>query len=365
MRAKLIFPRVPSFVGQGTVYAQGLTHARDSPARDPKVKDSPFPGIIPVKAGDRFRPRPPPGKDKGMRKATLYFMLFLYLAGALAGCGETDEIPAETTSFFIRVTQSGEYTREEMVRKLPAGTAREYMASIGRPVAKEIHIVGYSQGGAVALAFQKMAEERYAAEIPIKKVIAGGGPYDLAASYDYFIRTDEAAFPCSIPLSVIGLDYGDNLQLDYRKVFREPLLSHYREWFGSKAYTTSSLNERLGSHTISMFMNADLFRPGMNPEFRKLYVSLEKNSLVAWTPRSPVLLVHGRTDTYVPYFNALHAYARFKSGGCPVELYTTPWGHLATVVPFYLQVTREVMTAGEGPRAVRPAGTGKGLSFCR
>jgi pimeloyl-ACP methyl ester carboxylesterase len=116
--------------------------------------------------------------------------------------------------------------------------AKEYMEAEARPLQDDIYIVGYSQGGAAALAIQKVAEERYALEIPVNKVIAGGGPYDLTGIFDD-VKATSAEPSAYIPMTIIGLDYGDNLGLDYTKVFKDPLLSNFREWINSKKYSIS------------------------------------------------------------------------------------------------------------------------------
>lgn len=216
--------------------------------------------------------------------------------------------------------------------------AREHMDNIKLPLGKETIAVGYSQGGACALAFQKMAEEEYPEEIPVLYTLAGGGPYDPAALFDELTRADYADYPCSVPLTILGLDYADRLKLDYAQLFREPLLSSYSDWYLSKEYTTGQINRLIGTTVMSDFMHPDMFTAEMNPEFARFYASLKANSLTGWTPRAPIWLMHGQADTYVTPVCARNAYEAFKAKGCTVELKMVDKGHKETGLLFYLEV---------------------------
>lgn len=270
-----------------------------------------------------------PSEVMGSLESFYSFMNYVVITPDYIGLGITKDLPHP----YLHAESTGQVSVDMLF------AAREYMESLQKPIPKEIYIVGYSEGGASALACQKMAEQRYASKISIKHVIAGGGPYNLASSCDFFIKADQAAYPCSIPLLAIGLNYGDDLKLDFTKIFHGKLLTNYQEWFCGKKYSSFKINHFLNTHTISEFMHPDMFLPEMNPDFLKLYVSFRKNSLINWKPKNPLLLVHGKTDTYVPYLNAQDAYDSFKAQGCPVELSTTKHGHLATVPYFYYKVT--------------------------
>lgn len=295
-------------------------------------KNGEFKGVIVGEHYTMAAKRDAPSQAMYTIESFYAFLGYVVISPDYIGLGATADLPQP----YLNVKSAGQVSADMLF------AAREYMDSIQKPIKKEIYIVGYSEGGAVALSFQKMAEEQYADEIPIKRVIAGGGPYDLTAFFKYCIETDKTGFPCSIPLAVVGLDYGDNLQLDYTKVFQGPLLQHYKEWICSKDYNTTAINKYINSYILSEFMHPDMFKPEMNPEFNKLCDSFKKNSLIDWTPRNPLLLVHGEADTYVPFLNATKAYESFKAKGCPVELVTTKTGHIKTATYFYYLVIKEL-----------------------
>jgi pimeloyl-ACP methyl ester carboxylesterase len=218
---------------------------------------------------------------------------------------------------------------------------REYMEIQKYPLKDEIYLAGYSQGGAAALAVQQLAEESYAGEVRIKKVIAGGVPYDLAAIFRDAQEQGEIARPCMLAMTFLGLDYGDKLQLDYSQVFTGDLLTHYAEWISSKDYTTDEIDSRIGTNALADFLHPAFFASteNTNEEFRKLYASTLRNSLTDWTPRAPLVLIHGTKDELAPFYCAQSAYASFKEKGCDVNLHPIPnQNHTGSATGYALQL---------------------------
>lgn len=68
----------------------------------------------------------------------------------------------------------------------------------------------------------------------VKEVFAGAGAYDLTASYNDFIAKDYSSESETVPMLILGLEYGDKLGLDLTKMFGPKLLANYEEWILSK-----------------------------------------------------------------------------------------------------------------------------------
>lgn len=220
---------------------------------------------------------------------------------------------------------------------------REYMDSIGTAIShRPVSVAGYSQGAFSALAFTRRVEQEYAGQISLSRLFAGGGPYVPASMFDLFIEQEEIANPSTVLLTVIGLDYAARLNLDYTRVFREPLLSNYRDWCVTKHYTLGQINHLLGTKKLSDFMHPDLFTSTMNPELRKIMTALEENDLTQWSPRVPILLVHGTKDQTVPYLNAEKAYQSFTAAGATVNLISVNADHSETALSFYLALLQQL-----------------------
>lgn len=220
--------------------------------------------------------------------------------------------------------------------------SREHLESLNKIVDNKVIVVGYSQGGFSALAFQKMAETYYAGDILIDKVYSGAGPYDLYGTYQDMIKSDYTGYPCSVPYLFIGLDYGDNLDLDFSKLFKEPILSRYDELYNSKQYTLPEINKFLNTTSIKSMLHDDVYAQG-NEELEKLLESMKRNSLIDWTPKSEIVLYHSKDDTYVPYKNSVTAYESFKKQGCKVTLIERKGDHVSNGSSFYIYIMKELL----------------------
>lgn len=190
--------------------------------------------------------------------------------------------------------------------------AKPYLKKIGKePESEEVILAGYSQGGATTVGVMDMIQDDYSKEFPIKKVYAGGGPYDLAATYDISMEWDQTGIPCAIPMIVQGINAGENLGLDMSAFFQPKLLENYNEWINSKKYTVKEINTMIGASSLHEIMT-EQGRDKHSWETALLYQALLSNSVLRFTPRAPMYIFHSTQDKTVPFVNALKAEEWFK-----------------------------------------------------
>jgi pimeloyl-ACP methyl ester carboxylesterase len=209
--------------------------------------------------------------------------------------------------------------------------AKEYFASINRKMSHKVTVMGYSQGGQAALSFLRFAETKpmYQDAFVIDQVFAGGGAYDLIKSYDTFVQKDYSSQPVTIPLLILGLNYGENLFLDLKKMFAEPLLSNFEEWIISKKYTTDEVTAMMKETRLTKILASEAFDT-TNLNTKKFRAALRNNSLIiygkvtTWVPRAKITLLHATDDTIVPYENTESAYKAFLEAGCNVIKHDIP-----------------------------------------
>lgn len=188
---------------------------------------------------------------------------------------------------------------------------KPFLAHIGRkPVSDEVILLGYSQGGSTTVAVMDLIQAMYEEELPIKKVYAGGGPYDLAATFDISMLEDLTGIPCAIPMIVQGVNVGDNLGLNMADFFKPVLLEHYQDWINSKNYTVKQINTMMNAKAVSDLMT-DTARDKTNPQTSKFYKALLLNSVLLHQPRHPIYIFHSREDKTVPFVNATKAQEYF------------------------------------------------------
>ena len=185
---------------------------------------------------------------------------------------------------------------------------------------------------------QHMIETRYPDQIKIRRVFAGGGPYDVKATYDKFIETNYASYPCAVPLMTQGVVKGNNLNLDLAKILQPRIYENLDEWINSKKYTTAQINELIDTHTTDELLSS----VGMDRtsfEISELYKALTLNSILSysWTPQAPVFIFHSIDDDIVPYVNATLAKSRWQYGN--IQYNFGHYGnHIAGMLRFLMNV---------------------------
>ncbi len=181
------------------------------------------------------------------------------------------------------------------------------------PEHDDIYLMGYSQGGATTMAVQHEIEH-HDHPIKIRRVFAGGGPYDIKYTYDQFVETNWASYPCAVPIMMQGMVVGNKLNLDMRTMMAEYIYENLDQWVNSKLYTTNQINALIGTKVTS-----DLLTPvGMNrqsKEVSELYKAMTENSILtySWTPKAPVYMFHSIDDDVVPFENAMRAKSKWKN----------------------------------------------------
>lgn len=194
--------------------------------------------------------------------------------------------------------------------------AREYLRS--KSIAEEndaLELLGYSQGGQATVATQLELESRGWTG-RIRKVWAGGGPYDLETLLQAFLNDDgiPAAYPRSgyLPYLIRGMAYGEGLTVSDENLYAPAVIEEGL----NKLFSTRPLSEwhaALGTD-ITRVLHPDFFAaPDFNGNADVLAIvsALRKNSLVnaSTAPQATVSLYHSLQDDFVPYSNVVSAHA--------------------------------------------------------
>ncbi len=204
--------------------------------------------------------------------------------------------------------------------------AIEYFPRVlGYPLQRHISIGGYSMGGSSAMALLHHIEKEDPSDIIVDKTVIGGGIYDLRVAFEDFVKTGYAQYPAA-PGIIKAYDYWYNLNLDYSKVFIDPLLSNMGHWL-DRTHLRDQLIEWIGQD-IHKYMHPDFFSQERNPELNKIWEKMGENSLsTGWTPKSHLLMSHASDDLSVPTRVATYTYEQFKSRGANVRIRYGKGGH--------------------------------------
>lgn len=202
-------------------------------------------------------------------------------------------------------------------------------------------LMGYSQGGSVALSTLRYLESGQVSSenlkrINLRNVYCGDGPYSPIATIKQYVdwanRDDDKyrllAYPCVLPLIVqAAKDAYDNDCMRIVKVedFFTPefLATGIIENLNSKSITTEQLNaaaKGAGIFTIDQMMSKNIIKKQLvtengqtsekivlnteTNEFKCLMRALDYNDVSkGWTPQHPLLFMHLDGDLVVPYCN--------------------------------------------------------------
>ena len=226
--------------------------------------------------------------------------------------------------------------------------------------------IGYSQGGAVTLAVQRLIEEQGLAEsLHFYGSICGDGPYDLIETMRYYfydngtsygVETDHrkgiSTYPVVVPMIIKGMCATHPAMAPYRiedYLSQQLLDTGVLDWIDSKKYTTSEMSkmwydqlmngldvegrhyspeqmaelfstpkeDKVSGHLDKMFTPAT-FDYLNNPDKmavvpsevtnaqQALHRALADNSVATgWEPKHPIQFYHSRYDMVVPFGNYL------------------------------------------------------------
>ena len=186
------------------------------------------------------------------------------------------------------------------------------------PEHDDIYLMGYSQGGATTMAVEYLIEKAYSEPsdslyIPVHRVFAGGGPYDIKATFERFITTDVASYPVAVPLVLQGMIQGNKLDIKIEDFMQPWLCKHMDDWINCKRYTTGQMNALIGTRVTHKLLTEEAMQQ-TSEKVAELYKAMTENSLVSynWIPQASVYIMHSMDDETVPYSNATSAKTKWQ-----------------------------------------------------
>ena len=223
---------------------------------------------------------------------------------------------------------------------------RPWLKAVGmEPEYSDINLMGYSQGGATTMAVEYLIENEYWYEkdpqrITIHRVFAGGGPYDVKATYERFVTTDTASYPVAVPLVLQGMILGNNLNIKMTDMMQEWLYNKMDDWVNCKRYTSAQINSFINTKVTHKLLTEEAMNQ-KSDKVAELYKAMTINSIVSydWEPEASIYMMHSIDDETVPYTNASHAKSKWKNANI-----TYNFGHYGTHVKTCLRFIYSVQT---------------------
>lgn len=188
----------------------------------------------------------------------------------------------------------------------------------------QVFLTGYSEGGFVSLITQKQIEEYYKNDFILTAVAPMSGPYDLKGTFDTIFQSGEYITPAygAYCFSAYNEIYGWNRLSD---MVNEPYASNLPGIFNGSMMWGEVLDELPASFT-------DLIKPSFRQAYNDgsevaIISAISENTILDWSPQTPLHFIHGDADAVVPYQNTLTAIEKLSAkGAVDIQLTAIPGG---------------------------------------
>ncbi len=218
--------------------------------------------------------------------------------------------------------------------------SRTFAQSLGVDLhRRDVFLAGLSQGGHATLGTQKIVESDLHQYRDIRVVASApaAGAYHLSQVMNAFLRSNVVLFPQLTTLFIVTVNevYGLNRPLTH--YFKQP----YADLLPSLHDKTHNNGEILAAlpQGDSSLLYADEFRLAFNGEGEQQFkAAVAENDLHAgWTPRAPIRLYNGETDTVAPPALAYETRDSLSTTNTHIDVVTIPGaGHLQSMIPITL-----------------------------
>lgn len=178
----------------------------------------------------------------------------------------------------------------------------------------DLYIMGYSQGGWSTMQLQKYIEENYSSEFNLKASACGAGGYDIKYINDYILALNSYPMPYYIGYMINSyMNLGD-VTIPFSDIFKSPYSERISTLYNGKN-SGDEINAQLTTKIADLFTNE--YRSGVNTNIKYTSVlnTLSKNSVSAWKTNIPTMILHGTSDTNVPYQGSENIYNDFLAKG--------------------------------------------------
>jgi pimeloyl-ACP methyl ester carboxylesterase len=180
----------------------------------------------------------------------------------------------------------------------------------------QLFLAGYSQGGQVTLAAQRLIE----AEHPEYAVTASApmaGPYDLSGTMlDTMLNTNQTyGAPWFLPYVLFSYQEAYGLYSNVADVLLEPYATDLPPLFDHQ-HGSGAIDAVMPTIPALIFKPEYLLAVKHNPN-HPLRQALQANDLLDWAPQAPTQLYHCAADELVPVANSQVALNAFQLNGAP------------------------------------------------
>ena len=213
-------------------------------------------------------------------------------------------------------------------------SAKHYASQKNIELNGQLFLYGYSQGGYVTLASQKEIEEKHLDEFNLTAVSPLAGPYDILSTAETIFT--EKTYKYLNNLAFIFTSYNSIYnwgRLD--DIFLSPYAEKMEQLFDGTKTNNEILNEL--PENLTDLIKPEFITSFLNGSETEIENAFKENSLLGWSPKTPIRFYHGDNDDEVPYQNAVNAVELLKKKSATViEFVTIEGDHQSANLPAVL-----------------------------
>ncbi len=181
-------------------------------------------------------------------------------------------------------------------------------------ISDDLYISGYSQGGWLTLALQKEMETNYTNEFNLKASACGAGPYNLFYINNHVQNLSDYPMPYFLGYMLNTYSSLGYITNPLSEIINEPYASKIPTLYdGTK--TGDEINDELTTSVSELFTEDYRNNYLAGQKYSSVRTTLMSNSIEAWNISTPLLLIHGGSDSFVPPQVTLNMYQDMISLG--------------------------------------------------
>ena len=200
----------------------------------------------------------------------------------------------------------------------------------------DLYIAGYSQGGWATLHLQKEIETNYPTEFNLKASACGAGPYNLLYLNSYVMGLQTYPKPYFMGYMLNSYTKLGSISNSLDEIFNEPYASRISQMYDG-THDDTYLNDQLSTSIEELYTEAYRNGYASSPNYGSLRTTLLANSVDEWDVQTPLLLAHGKDDTFVPAQVSVNMYNDLLDYGVSESKLTLAVvdgvGHQSGIVP--------------------------------
>ena len=203
----------------------------------------------------------------------------------------------------------------------------------------DLYIAGYSMGGWATMNLKHSIETGSLDGFNLKATACGAGPYDLFFVNYYILNQETYPMPYFLGYMLNSYTKLGNFSNPMTDIINEPYASRIPTLYNG-LNDGAAINSQLTTDISELFTESFLDGFNTDPAYSGVKASLVENSIDPWAISTPLLLMHGDEDTFVPYQVTRNMYDEMKDlgvGDDKIELVSFPGSnHQDGIMPFAL-----------------------------